>query len=220
MNAVVRYTLVDLARRRGLLGLIGIELVLLAALGLARRPGGEPILVETFALFLALIIGACAFRPELESGAMALLWTRPLRRSAYANGKLVAAGLVLLGAVLLPAALSLPASRILGAQPRLLAGAFALAWANAAPVLVAVMVLSTRLNGPVAALLGFVLFEAAGAVTALRAVFPGAAVQLAYHVLPHRLSLGWLGLADLAGWAVYLVLLAWLLQVRLERLSP
>ena len=220
MNAVVRYTLVDLARRRGLPGLIALELVLLAGLGLARRPAGEPVLVETSALFLALIIGACALRPELESGALALLWSKPLGRSAYSAGKLLAAALVLLGAVLLPAALSLPLTGILGTQPRHLAGIFALAWANAAPVLIAVMVLSTRLNGLVAALVGFVLFEAAGAVTALRALSPSAAAQFAYHLLPHRLSLGWLGPADLVGWAIYLILLAWLLQARLERLTP
>jgi ABC-type transport system involved in multi-copper enzyme maturation permease subunit len=210
--------LVDLGRRRVLLGLVLLEVLLVLVLGLANQASAQPVLVETFALFLALIIGACAFRPELESGAVELLWSKPMRRSSYALGKLVGGAGALLAVVLVAAAGSLPLAAILGDHPRQLSTAFALAWANAGLVMLAVMLISTRLNGPVSALLGFVIFEAAGAVTAMRALTPALPVRLLYDVLPHRLSPAWIGPIDLAGWAFYVAILVWLLYRELQRL--
>lgn len=218
MTAVTRFTLVDLARRRVLLGLVLLEVLLILVLGLSRQASAQPVLIETFALFLALIIGACAFRPELESGAVDLLLSKPMRRSGYALGKLLGGSGALLAAVVLAAVCSLPLAALLGDHPRQLSAAFALAWANTALVMLAVMLISTRLNGPVAALLGFVIFEAAGAVTAMRALTPALPVRLLYDVLPHRLSPAWLSPIDLAGWAFYVAVLVWLLYRELLRL--
>jgi ABC-type transport system involved in multi-copper enzyme maturation permease subunit len=220
MTAVVRYTMTDLVRRRELAGLVVLEVLLLAVLSTPRLRSGEPVLVESFGLFLALVIGASALRPELESGALALLWSRPLRRPTFAAGKLLGASGLLLAAILAAAVLALPLVALLGGHPRQLAGAFALAAANSALVMVAVILFSTRCNGPVAALLGFVLFEAAGAVSAARASLPGLPSLLLYEVLPHRLVPAWLGPFDFAGWAAYLLLAAWLLVRQLQRLEP
>jgi ABC-type transport system involved in multi-copper enzyme maturation permease subunit len=220
LTAILRYTVIDMARRRELAGLVVVEVALLAVLATPRLRSGEPVLVESFGLFLALLIGGSALRPELESGALALLWSRPLRRPAFAAGKLLGASALLLGATLAAAVLALPLIALLGVYPRALAGAFPLAAANAALVMVAVLVFSTRWSGPVAALLGFVLFEAAGAVSAARALLPGLPSLVLYEVLPHRLVQAWLGPADLAGWAAYMLLAAGLLVRRLQRLQP
>jgi len=220
LRAVVRYTLIDLIRRPELAGLVVLEVVFISLLATPRLRSGEPVLVESFGLFLALVIGGSALRPEMESGALALLWSRPLRRPAFAAGKLLGASALLVGAILAAAVLTLPLITVLGAHPRVLAGAFPLAAANAMLVMVAVILFSTRWNGPVAALVGFVLFEAAGAVSAARALLPGLPSLVLYEVLPHRLVQAWLGPIDLAGWAAYLLLAAGLLVRRLQRLEP
>jgi ABC-type transport system involved in multi-copper enzyme maturation permease subunit len=220
LSAVVRYTLIDLARRRELAGLVVLEVLLLSVLSMPRLRSGLPVLVESFGLFMALVIGACALRPELESGALALLWSRPLRRPAFAAGKLIGAACLLVAAIGAAAVLALPVTALFGGHPRQLAGAFALAAPNAALVTVWVMLFSTRWNGPVAALLGFVLFEAAGAVSAARTSLPGLPSLLLYEVLPHRLVPAWLGPLDLAGWALYVGLAVWLIVRHLNRLEP
>ena len=210
---VAAYTLVELRRRLLLLAFVVIEVLLVAGIGIAPLVVAPGSTGEARALFLlsvlsgtlgpalficAIALGMTIIRQDVDSGALAAILAKPLSRSGYAAGKLLAAiatlafvdGLFTAGCAIL---LALDG----GGHVGILAVDLAATAANAALVMVVVMILTVHWTGVLAALVGIAVLFVESIVATLHTAVQGGTitssfwrpvVQIAYGALPRALE--------------------------------
>jgi ABC-type transport system involved in multi-copper enzyme maturation permease subunit len=182
--AVARYTLLEMSRRRLLVALVLVAVALVAALGIAPYilPGyttpfqradlmlqGIERSVGPFLLLTGFAVGMTVIYNDLESGAAVAILAKPLSRLEYAAAKGAAA---LMTQILVAGALAATTGLFLvfyGATEfdyGAVASYFFAGTANVLILVLALMALTTVLNNIVAAVIGFVAYQAFGAITA------------------------------------------------------
>lgn len=194
---IARLVLVEAARRRLILSVIGLTIlaVSLTAWGFSRIPyvGRQPLPPDQVALaasqltilvaFMfsfvlavsAVFVAAPAISGETESGIALAVLARPLSRLEYVVGKWIGLAALLLVYTAGSIALELVAIRIaVGYQPPSPVEAFIFLYAEALVLLTLGLALSTRLSGMVGGVVALVLFGMtwiAGVVAALGEAF-------------------------------------------------
>jgi ABC-type transport system involved in multi-copper enzyme maturation permease subunit len=210
---VARYTLVEQRRRRLLLAFVVIEVLLAAGIGIAPFVIGAGSTGEERALFLlsalggvvspalfifAIAVGMTILRHDVDSGALAAILAKPLSRTGYASGKLLAAAALLgLVGVVFAASCAVLLALDGGGHVGVFAVYLVVNAANAALVMVLVMILSVYASGVLAALGGIGLVFVLSIVSTLHTAEQGgmirselwrAVVDVAYGVLPRALT--------------------------------
>lgn len=213
MGAVTRYTLVELTRRRILLLFLVLELLLAAGLGMAPFviPGaatGEERSVVLLSLLSGLVgpalfvcaiaLGATVIRHDLDSGAIVAILAKPLSRLGYAGGKLAAAAGILVLVDVVFAALCTGLVAIGGGgHVGVLLSFFAVEVANAALLMVLIMVLTVRWSTATAAVVGVAVLLVDSVVSALHSYVQSGliagrlwrpVIEVGYWLLPHALT--------------------------------
>ena len=108
--AVVRYTLIELTRRRLLGVIVAIGVVLTAGIAVAPHVLRQPtpkdgVIVVLVALgaevpyaitLCAFVVGMTVINHDLDSGAVVSIFAKPMSRSSYTAGKVMAAVSLLL----------------------------------------------------------------------------------------------------------------------------
>jgi ABC-type transport system involved in multi-copper enzyme maturation permease subunit len=210
-SAVARYTLVELGRRRLLLGLIGVAIFLTAGIAIAPYvlPGFKSaddrtvfILtgisrVDGVAIELcAFAVGMVVINHDLDSGAIVAILAKPITRFGYAAGKLASSLFLLILVDALFTAGSMLAVLINGGgHMDVMFWFFAASSANALLLMVLVMVLTLYLNNVVAAgtvvAFSFVqtqvsTLHAMVSSNLITGIFAGV-INTAYWAVPHQL---------------------------------
>lgn len=211
--AVARYTLIEISRRRVLLVIVAIGLVLMAGIGIAPHvlPGNptdkDRLIVSLTALagivpnavlLCALAVGMTVINHDLDSGAVVSIFAKPISRSSYTAGKLLAGVslLVLIAAIFTVGSLIVVAVSGGGAYEVVFWSGAALA-ANIVLLMLLVMALTVYLNNIVAAAIVLVFNFVAGNVMSLQAMvqhnvitdaIAKALINIAYWGVPHELA--------------------------------
>lgn len=214
MIAVTRYTLLEMSRRRLLLALVLVAVALVAALGIAPYilPGyntpfqradlllqGIERSVGLFLLLTGFALGITVIYNDLETGAAVAILAKPVSRFEYAAAKAAAAlatQTLVAGALAGTTALFLVLYGAADYDYGAVTSFYLAGTANVLILVVALMALTTVLNNIVAAVVGFVAYQAFGAITALHDVVVGGAligspwkelIGVAYPLVPHQL---------------------------------
>jgi ABC-type transport system involved in multi-copper enzyme maturation permease subunit len=154
--------------------------------------------VGFFALLIAFAIGMTAIYHDLESGAAVGIFSKPISRFAFADGKVLAAVVAM---VVIVGLLSLETRLVMTLFGGGLEGALwvetVAAVANAALLMLIVLALSTWMNNIIAAVVAFVYNFVASIVVALHGQLVGgglgdnaivkAVLNTAYWLVPHQL---------------------------------
>jgi len=188
-GAVVRYTLIELSRRRillvffilGALGTlvlgVGLKVIFtLAGSGAVPATEADPARFQKFlelsfisdlygalgifALLIAYAIGMTAIYHDLESGAAVSIFSKPVSRLAFSAGKVAAAVTAL---VVIVGLLAVEARLVMllfqGGLEASLTGEVIATMANSIVVMLLVLALSTWMNNIVAAIVAFVYYN-------------------------------------------------------------
>ena len=210
--AVARYTLIELARRRLVAVIVAIGVVLIAGIGIAPHvlPGnqheqdrvivlltGLSGVVPAAMTLCAFAVGMTVINHDLDSGAVASIFAKPVSRSCYTGGKLVAAiGLLLLIAVIFAAGSLIVVAVNGGSVYGLVFWTVAALTANIVLLMLLVMVLTVYINNIVAAAIVLVFNYLAGNVLTLHAMAKNnvitdsiakTLINVAYWGVPHEL---------------------------------
>jgi ABC-type transport system involved in multi-copper enzyme maturation permease subunit len=213
--AVARYTLIELSRRGLLVLIVAIGVTLTAGIGLVPhllpgvKPGKDELIVMLTALgtvvpyamtLCAFAVGMTVINHDLDSGAVVSIFAKPVARSSYTLGKLLAAVSVLL---LIAAIFTAGSLAVVAANGGLVyATAFwtcATLAANIVLLMLLVMVLTVYLNNIVAAAIVLVFNYLAGNVLVLYTMVQNnvitdaivkTLVKIAYWGVPHELTSG------------------------------
>jgi ABC-type transport system involved in multi-copper enzyme maturation permease subunit len=211
--AVTRYTLIELSRRRLLLLVVGVGGLLMVGVGFAPHvlpgvhPGSDSIIVMLTALstvvpyamtLCAFAIGMTVINHDLDSGAVVSIFAKPIARSAYTFGKLLAATslLVFIAAIFTVGSILVVAANG-GSVYGVVFWSCATIAANIVLLMLLVLVLTVYINNVAAAAIVFVFNYLAGDVLALYAMVQHNAItdavartliRIAYWGVPHELS--------------------------------
>jgi len=212
--AVARYTLLEMSRRRLLVALVLVAVALVAALGTAPYilPGystpfqradlmlqGIERSVGLFLLLTGFAVGMTVIYNDLESGAAVAILAKPLSRLEYAAAKAAAAlttQILVAGALAATTTLFLMFYGATDFDYGAVASYFLAGTANVLILVLALMALTTVLNNIVAAVIGFVAYQAFGAITTLHDLVVGGApigspwkelIGVVYRLVPHQL---------------------------------
>jgi ABC-type transport system involved in multi-copper enzyme maturation permease subunit len=210
--AVARYTLIELIRRRLLGVIVAIGVVLTAGIALAPHVLRQPtpkdgvIVVLTalgaevpYAITLcAFVIGMTVINHDLDSGAVVSIFAKPMSRSSYTAGKLMAAVslLLLIAAIFTGGSLAVVAANG-GSVYGVVFWTLAALAANIVLLMLLLMVLTVYLNNVVAAAIVLVFHYVAGQVITLNAMVQHnvitdavgkALIGVAYWGVPHELT--------------------------------
>jgi ABC-type transport system involved in multi-copper enzyme maturation permease subunit len=207
---VTRYTLVDLSNRRYLWWVVGIAIVLVSSIALIARfihigDLTTSQTVRTFAqtaalyyvLVVLVILGIGLVRSELDSGAAALVLSRPVSRTSYVAGRYLGNAAALVSSVAIMGLGSFLVVAVSGTTDWVLLYDFVVVAYNALLFLALMMLLGVLLGtvGSVA-IVGFTYYALAGGNMYLLVALidsgtvtgPGAALmRLVLLVLPHVL---------------------------------
>ena len=211
--AVTRYTLLEMSRRRVLLVIVGLGVLLTAGLGFAPHvlpniptdkdrlivylTGLAAVLPDAIIL-CAFAIGMTVINHDLDSGALVSIFAKPVARSSYTAGKLIAA----VGVVLLIGALFTAGSFVVvavngGGVYEVVFWTCAALAANDVLLMLLVMALTVYMNNIVAAAIGFAFNFGAGNVLTLHAMvthnvitdsIAKTLVNIIYWSVPHELT--------------------------------
>lgn len=210
--AVARYTVVELTRRRLLIVIIAIGVVLIAGIGIAPHvlPGNQTEqdrvivlltglsgVVPTAMTLCAFLVGMTVINHDLDSGAVVSIFAKPVSRSSYTGGKLLAAiGLLLLIAVIFMVGSLIVVGVNGGGVYGVVFWTCAALAANIVLLMVLLMVLTVYINNVVAAAIVLVFNYIAGNVQTLHAMAQNnvitdgiakALINVAYWGVPHEL---------------------------------
>lgn len=211
--AVARYTLIELTRRRLLAVIVAIGVVSMAGIAIAPHvlPGQKTDMDRLIVMLTALsaevpyAITLCAFavgmtviNHDLDSGAVISIFAKPVSRSSYTGGKLLAAVslLLLIAAIFMVGSLGVVAANGGSVYGVVFWTAAALA-ANIVLLMLLVMVLTVYLNNIVAAAIVLVFHYIAGQVLTLNAMvqhnvitdaIAKAVITAVYGGVPHELT--------------------------------
>lgn len=213
--AVARYTLLELSRRRLLMLIVAIGVALTAGIAILPhvlpgvKPGKDELIVMLTALgtvipyamtLCAFAVGMTVINHDLDSGAVVSIFAKPVSRSSYTFGKLLAAVslLLLIAAIFTAGSLGVVAANGGGVYATAFWTCAALA-ANIVLLMLLVMVLTVYLNNIVAAAIVLVFNYLAGNVLVLYAMAQSnvitnavleTAVKIVYWGVPHELTSG------------------------------
>ena len=177
MAVVIRYTLRDFANRRYLWWLFGVSAALVVGLAfmgqfvplqdLDTREKARLFATGTGGLYLLvsiIVLGLAVIRPDIDSGAAALVLTRPVSRAEYVAGRYLGSTLTLFVTLAIMGMGSFAVVLASGHVDLTLLYAFLVLACNGA-VILAVMTLLAVWAGTIgAAILGFVTYYVAGQI--------------------------------------------------------
>lgn len=211
--AVARYTLLEVTRRRLLLVIVAVGLVLVAGIGIAPYvlPGNpneqDRVIVLLTALtgvvpdallLCAIAIGMTMINHDLDSGAVVSIFAKPVARSSYTAGKLIASIslLLLIAAIFAAGSLIVVALNGGGAYDVVFWNSAAVA-ANVVLLMLMVLALTVYLNNIVAAVIVFAFNYGAAQVLTLHAMVvhnvitdavARTLIEGVYWAVPHELT--------------------------------
>ncbi len=210
--AVARYSLIELTRRRVLVVIVAIGVVLMAGIAIAPHLLAQPtpkdgVIVMLTALaaevpyaftLCAFVVGMTVINHDLDSGAVVSIFAKPMSRSSYTSGKLLASVslLVLIAAIFTVGSLAVVAANG-GAVYGVVFWTCAALAANIVLLMLLVMVLTVFLNNVVSAAIVLVFHYLAGQVLTLHAMVQHnvitdaigkALINVAYWGVPHELT--------------------------------
>jgi ABC-type transport system involved in multi-copper enzyme maturation permease subunit len=211
--AVARYTLLELTRRRLIAVIVAVGVVLMGGIAITPhvlpgvKSGTDTVIVVLNGLaevvpyavtLCAFAVGMTVINHDLDSGAVVSIFAKPVRRSSYTFGKLLAA----LSLLLVVAAIFTVGSLLVVAANG--GSAYGVVWwtcaalaANIVLLMLLVMVLTVYLNNVIAAAIVLVFNFVAGQVITLHAMVVHnvitdavltAIVNIAYWAVPHELT--------------------------------
>ena len=213
--AVARYTLIEFSRRRLLVLMVTIGFVLTVGIAFAPhilpgvKPGKDELIVTLTALgavvpyamtLCAFAVGMTVINHDLDSGAVVSIFAKPVARSSYTFGKLLAAVslLLLIAAIFTAGSLAVVAANGGGVYSTVFWTCATLA-ANIVLLMLLVMVLTVYLNNIAAGVIVLVFNYLAGNVLVFHAMVQNnvitdavmkTLVNIAYWGVPHELTSG------------------------------
>jgi ABC-type transport system involved in multi-copper enzyme maturation permease subunit len=211
--AVARYTLIEITRRRILLLIVATGIVLMAAIAIAphvlphNNTDKDRLIVLLTALtgvvpsaelLSAIAIGMTVINHDLDSGAVISIFAKPVSRSSYTAGKLLAGvSLLLVIAAIFTSGSLIDVALNGGGVYDVVFWAGAVLAANVVLLMLLVMALTVYLNNIIAAAIVFAFNYVASNVLVLHAmvqsnvitdaIFKGL-VEVVYWVVPHELT--------------------------------
>jgi len=210
--AVARYTLIEMIRRRLLGVIVAIGVVLTAGIAIAphvlRQPTPQDgvIVVLTalgaevpYAITLcAFVVGMTVINHDLDSGAVVSIFAKPMSRSSYTAGKLMAAVslLLLIASIFTAGSLAVVAANG-GSVYGVVFWTLAALAANIVLLMLLLMLLTAYLNNVMAAAIVLVFHYIAGQVITLNAMvqhnvitdaISRTLIDIAYWGVPHELT--------------------------------
>jgi ABC-type transport system involved in multi-copper enzyme maturation permease subunit len=211
--AVARYTLLELSRRRLLVMIVAFGVLLMGGIAIAPHvlPGmksdQDRVIVMLIALagvvpnavtLCAFAVGMTVINHDLDTGVVISIFSKPVNRSSYTAGKLLAAIslLLMIAAIFAVGSLLVVAANGGGVYEVVFWTCAALA-ANIVLLMLLVMVLTVYLNNIVAAAIVFAFNYLAGNVLILHAMvqhnvitdaIAKTLVNIAYWIVPHELT--------------------------------
>jgi ABC-type transport system involved in multi-copper enzyme maturation permease subunit len=210
--AVARYTLVEMTRRRVLVVIVAIGVALMGGIAYAPHVLAQPTAKDGLIVMLTALAGVvpyavtlCAFvvgmtviNHDLDSGAAVSIFAKPVARSSYTAGKLIASlSLLLLIASIFTAGSLLVVAANGGTVYGVVFWTLAAVTANVVLLMLLVMVLTVYLNNVVSAAIVLVFNYVAGQVINLHAMVQHnvitdaigkVIVNIAYWGVPHELT--------------------------------
>jgi ABC-type transport system involved in multi-copper enzyme maturation permease subunit len=210
--AVARYTLIEMTRRRLLVVIVVIGVVLMGGIAFAPHVLPQPtpkdgVIVMLTALaaevpyaftLCAFLVGMTVINHDLDSGAVVSIFAKPISRSSYTAGKLIAAlSLLLLIAAIFTVGSVLVVAVNGGSVYSVVFWTCAALAANIVLLMLLVMVLTVYLNNVVAAAIALVFNYVSGQVITLHAMVQHnvitdaigkGLINAAYWGVPHELT--------------------------------